>query len=406
MPRVSWKLNLAMLWFSQLVILAGYQALIPFVALFIKNDMGVTDPAELAVAVTAFNFAGTAGYAVFNPVWGTLSDRFGVKPMLLRGTFLAGIFFPMMAYCDNVWSLVILRFISASCAGTTAASQMMVARNTPDDHQGFALGILTTSLWGGSMLGYVFGGLIIHYFDYAAAFWICGLLYIAGGISIIFTRDAKLIKPTHPVVHIKSSKFTAWLPKFTNAVWIMLALFILLGLIRNVETPFVALKVEELTDKDTAALWTGLTSAAVCVAAIISGVVSGYLVDRYPAGKILIPVMLISALAITMQGCASALWFFTAGRILLYIAAGGLQPVCQKILSMITPPRKRGSVFGFASSAQSVGGMLAAVIGGFAMSYWSVSGTFYIGAIMFVIALPVFLHGISLAMRPFVFHRH
>ena len=69
-PRVSWKLNLAMLWFSQLVIFAGFQALIPFVPLFIKNELGITDEVELATAVTAFNFFGTFAYAIFCPVWG------------------------------------------------------------------------------------------------------------------------------------------------------------------------------------------------------------------------------------------------------------------------------------------------------------------------------------------------
>jgi hypothetical protein len=69
-PRpVSWKLNLAMLWFSQLLILAGFQALIPFIPLFIKNELGVIDHDELALAVVVFNFLGTAAYAIFNPIW-------------------------------------------------------------------------------------------------------------------------------------------------------------------------------------------------------------------------------------------------------------------------------------------------------------------------------------------------
>ena len=225
MPRVSWKLNLAMLWFSQLVIMAGFQALTPFVSLFIKNDMGVSSPGELAFAVAAFNFACTAGYAIFNPVWGVLSDRFGVKPMLLRGTFLTGIFFPMMAYSRSVWVLVLLRFISAACAGTTAASQMMVARNTPDEHQGFAQGVLTTAIWGGAMLGNVIGGLLIHFFNYKVAFWFCGLLYAVGGISILFTRDGEIIRPSGKVVsHVTYRGLTAYLPKFSTAVWIMLVI--------------------------------------------------------------------------------------------------------------------------------------------------------------------------------------
>ena len=402
-PRpVSWKLNLAMLWFSQLLILAGFQALIPFIPLFIKNELGVIDHNELAVAVVAFNFLGTAAYAIFNPIWGLLSDRFGVKPMLLRGTFVTSIFFILMAYSKTVTMLVFLRFISAGCAGTTAASQAMVARNTPDEHQGFALGVLTTAIWGGSVLGYVAGGLLIHYFNYTVAFWVCGIFYILGGISILFTRDAPIPEKTAKKhSHVTRASF---LPGFTRAVWIMLFLFLILGLIRTFEVPYIALKVEELTGKDTAAYWTGITSAAVCAAAIVSGIFSGYLVDRLPVAKLMLPIMLISAAALWMQGVAGSLWFFAVSRILLYTAAGGLQPVLQKVLSSVTPPRKRGSVFGFASSAQSIGTMLAAVLSGAVMSALSISGVFCIAGLLFVIALPVILRGIFLATRPFVFH--
>ncbi|MBE6365664.1 MAG: multidrug efflux MFS transporter [Lentisphaerae bacterium] len=401
---VSWKLNLAMLWFSQLVILAGFQALIPFVPLFIKNELGIVDEAELAFAVSAFNFFGTMAYAIFNPIWGVLADRFGVKPMLLRGTFLTGIFFPLMAYSNTVFLLVVLRFISAACAGTTAASQMMIVRNTPDEHQGFALGVLTTAIWGGAMLGYVIGGLLIHYFDYTMAFWVCGALYLLGGISILFTRDGEI--HAAPVKkHHDSNGLSFLIPKFSHAVWIMLGLFFLLGIIRTFEVAYIALKVEELTSAETAALWTGITSAAVCAAAIISGVVSGYLVDRLPAGNILIPVMLISAVALVLQGWADNLWCFAAGRVLLYIAAGGLQPVLQKVLSSVTAARKRGAVFGFASSCQSCGGMTSAVLSGIVMTCISVSGVFYVAALCFLIALPICLYGISNASRPFKFHR-
>lgn len=403
-PKVSWKLNLAMLWFSQLVIFAGFQALIPFVSLFIKNELGVTDTVELAAAVTAFNFFGTFAYAIFNPIWGTLADRFGVKPMLLRGTFVTGLIFPLMAYSKTVWFLVLLRFITAGCAGTTAASQTMIVRNTPNEHQGFALGVLTTAIWGGSMLGFVIGGLLIHYFNYTVAFWVCGLMYIAGGISILFTRDGA-IQPTHAKSHIKQSGLSKWIPPLTHQVWVMLMLFLLMGFVRSFEAPYIALKVEELTSKETAAFWTGITSAVVCGAAILSGICTGWLVDRLPPQKILYPVMIISAVALAGQGFAKNLIVFAVSRVILYMAAGGLQPVLQKTLAQITPARKRGSVFGFASSTQGIGTMLAAAGGGVAMVHCGISGVFYIGGLFFLIMLPIAVQSVNFALKVPVF-RH
>ena len=86
--KSSWKLNLVMLWFSQLLVMAGFSAMIPFIPLFLKDELMVTDKHDLALYITLFNFFGTMAYAIFVPIWGFLSDRFGVKPMLLRGTFV------------------------------------------------------------------------------------------------------------------------------------------------------------------------------------------------------------------------------------------------------------------------------------------------------------------------------
>ena len=168
-------MNLAMLWLSQLIILAGFQALGPFIPLFIKHDLGVVNEESLAFYVAMFQFFGTLAYCIFNPIWGRLSDRYGAKLMLLRGTFVTAFFFPMMAYVKSPEMLLFLRFLTAACAGTTAISNMMIVRNTPNNKQGFALGLLATAIWGGGMLGNVFCGFIIHYFGYKVSFWICGI---------------------------------------------------------------------------------------------------------------------------------------------------------------------------------------------------------------------------------------
>lgn len=405
MQQVSWKLNLAMLWFSQVAVLAGFNAFIPYIPLFIKDELGVTDPAALAAAIAAFNFFGQLAYATFNPIWGVLSDRFGVKPMLLRGTFLTAVIFPLMAYSKTVAMLVFLRFLSAACAGTTAASNTMVARNTPDDKQGFALGVLSTAIWGGSMLGFVIGGFLIKFFNYEMTFWMCGILYFVAGITIIFTRDGTIRAPAAVHRHFKAHGLAAAMPRFTRAVWIMLMLFLVLGFIRSFEVAYIVLRVEELIGKTDAAVWTGIISAAVAMAAVVSGIVSGYLADRIPFSRLLIPAMLISALALVIQGAAHGLAAFAVGRVLLYTAAAGLSPILQKLLSSVTPPRKRGSVFGFSSTAMCAGNMLAFAASGYAMYHLGISGVFYLTAALFMLALPFLLHFITAALRRRPFHR-
>lgn len=405
MKKISWKKNLVLLWLSQLAVMSGFSAMIPFIPLFIKNEYGITDKGDLAFYVAAFNFFGTLAYAVFCPIWGTLADKFGVKPMLLRGTFVTSWMFPLMAYVPSAGWLIFLRFLTAACAGTTAASQVMIARNTPDNKQGFAQGVLTTAVWGGAMLGNVLGGFIIHYFNYTSAFWLCGILYVFAGVAVVYTQDdfsgTLQRKNTHPV---RMKKTIPLLPAFTRTVWIFLLLFLLMGTIRTIEAPYVALKIEAITGNKEAAYWTGIVSAIACVGAILSGVINGYLSDKLQPLKLLLPLLLLSALALFLQGCAGNLFVFTASRTLLYIAAGGLPPILQKQLSSSTPKRKRGKVFGFSSAFNSSGGMLAAVIGGWSYSALGLNWVFYVAAILFILSIFAFCGGMKKALslqKPF-----
>ena len=407
-----WMINLIALWFSQILVMAGFSALIPFIPLFITQQLGISDKSQVAVAVSLFSFFGSMAYAIFCPIWGKLSDRFGVKPMLLRGTFVTCFIFPLMGYVKGMASgistifpfvsavglLIFLRFLSAACAGTTAASQVMIVRTVPDDKQGFALGSLTTSVWGGSMLGNVIGGLIIDKYGFLASFWFCGILYLLAGIAILFTRDNPVrLKPAPK--RIARNGIRNFMPSFTNAVWIMMGLFLLMGIVRSLEAPYIALKVKELAGAEKAAYWTGIVSAFVCIASVVSGVVSGWLSDRYSPKKILIPALSVSAVALILQGMANNLVLFALARSLLYIAAGGFHPVLQKALSLITPKRKRGAVFGFSSCMNSSGVMLAALLGGYIYMCTTINGVFYVTAVAQLLSLPVLVTCINLAMQ-------
>lgn len=442
--QVNWQLNMWMLWFSQLLIFAGFSAMIPYVPLFIRDVLQVSNEKDLVMYVTMFNFIGTGAYAVFNPIWGTLSDKWGVRPMLFRGSFVTAFIFPVMAYVSNVWVFILLRFITAACAGTTAASQMMVARNTPDDKQGFALGVLTTSIWGGSVLGNVMGGMLIHYTgSYAAVFWLCGIMYFISGFAIIFTRDTplhrkegrtsfltiRLPRSLYSILpdtmnsfllhlHIKTAlaedleennaaetgkiiqkkhPWTSYMPHLALIIWLLLLLFILMGISRSYTAPYLALKVASYT-KD-AAYWTGIVSAAVCAGAIFSGVIMGYLSDKISPLLLMIPVLVISALTLAFQGWASSILTFTVMRVIQNIIAGGIHPVLQKMLSSVTPKRSRGTAFGFASCASSIGTMLAALMGWGSHTLFSLDGIFYSAAVFTILIIPVFVFVMNMAVR-------
>ena len=317
--------------------------------------------------------------------------------MLLRGTFVTAFLFPIMGYVKSPEMFIFLRFLTAACAGTTAISNMMIVRNTPNERQGFALGLLATAIWGGSMLGNVCCGLIIHYLGYRESFWICGIMYFLAGFAVLFTRDdaVKYIPPKEK----KSFSWKAIFPQLSKEIWIILVLFIMIGFIRYFEIPYIAMKIKGITGLETAEYWTGIISAFVYLGAVISGAGIGYLSDRFPAKKLLIPIFLFSILGLLMQGYANDLWMFGIGRVLLYLAAGGLPSVIQKMLSQITPQEKRGSAFGLSSTFNGVGIMLATCASSATIYVMGCNGVFYVAAALFLIAMPFSLFCINKAIK-------
>ena len=382
--HLHWKRNLFLMWYSQILVWAGFAAVMPFIPLFMKEKLGLTEAGPLGMWISAFHFFGTLGYALFCPIWGALSDRFGVKPMLLRGTFGTAFIFPLMAWSGTPLILTVLRFASAAMAGTTAAAQILLVKNTPENKQGFALGVLSTAIWGGSMLGNVVGGIIVHYYGYAFTFIACGVMYFLAGIAVLparedFTPSPRLVK--------KQSRRLA-MPQFTQAVWMLLALMMLTGLVRYVEVPYLAMLVEAVTGPEKAAYWTGIISGFVAVGALLSGMITGYLADKVRPLYILIPAFLISVLTLLLQTYAENLVILGAARTIMYLAAGGTFSVLQKLLSAATPRRKRGKVFGFASTANSAGVMLSTIVAGGAMWVDGVRGVFLAAALLTLLLMP------------------
>ena len=384
-----WKVNLAMMWLSQLMVMTGFSAAMPFIPLFFKNQIGIVDEGECGVYVSLFNFFGTLAYAVFLPIWGTLSDRFGVKIMLLRGTFVTALIFPLMGWVQSAWLLIALRFVTAACAGTTAASQTLIVKNTPEDKLGFALGVFSTGFWSGAMLGNVLGGLFVHYYGYESTFFFCGVLYFIAGIFVLFAREDFQAMAPQMLAQKKNRYSSSMMPVFTISVWLTLALFILNGFVRSFEIAYPAMLIEQIAGEKFAAYWTGIISAFASVGALISGALFGYLADRLTPWQLLLPALLFSGILLLVQAGAESIAGFGISRTLMCIAGGGLQPVFQKVLSTVTPKRKRGKVFGWASTCSGIGTMAASVAAGGVIYMTNTRGVFYAAALLTFLMIPM-----------------
>ena len=113
--------------------------------------------------------------------------------------------------------------------------------------------------------------------------------------------------------------------------------------------------------------------------------------DRFAPQKLAIPILTVSAAATLWQAYSPGVASFIAARFFTYLAAGGIQPVLQVMLSRIITPETRGTYFGWSNSVNTAGGIICSPISA-AIAYWcNVRGIFAAGALTIALMIPLMI---------------
>lgn len=384
--RVNWKRNLLVVWLSQFLGLAGFGCAMPFIPLLLRDNLGITDDAVRGVFVSAYQFSGMLSFSFATIFWGMMADRFGYKIMLLRASYAAAFFFPWLAFAPSVWWLLGIRLVTSFFSGTYNAAQTLLVTTTPPEKHGFALGTLSTALWSGHMSGFMAGGLIVHYFGYTAAFVTCGALYFCGGLLVQFFAHDNFLR--HEPAAAKPAESPRKNRVFTPVVLALMGLFLLMGVARRIDEPFLAMIVEAVHGENGAAFFTGLVSSVAALGGLLAGIVIGYLSDRSNPRRLLLILLFGCGAATLLEAFAPNIAALLVLRFLAFFAAGGLMPVLQIVLARNTDPEMRGTFFGMSSSLNTTGGVVCALLSGVISYRFGVRGILVAAAMLFAAMIP------------------
>jgi DHA1 family tetracycline resistance protein-like MFS transporter len=97
---------------------------------------------------------------LFGPILGSLSDRFGRRPILLLSLLVMGIDYLVMAVAPSIWLLLIARLVAGVTAATYSTATAFIADITPPDQRGARFGLIGAGFGIGFVLGPLIGGLL------------------------------------------------------------------------------------------------------------------------------------------------------------------------------------------------------------------------------------------------------
>lgn len=386
-PSVNWKKNLFVIWLSQFLAMVGFGCCMPFIPLLLKENLHIDDENLRGVYVSIYYLAAMVSLCIASTVWGMLADRFGRKLMLLRASYAAAFFYPLLALAPNFWVLAGIRFVCSFFSGTVNPAQTLLIATTPSEKHGFALGVLSTATSSGNMLGYLLGGVIVHYYGYTTAFFTCGGIYLASGLLVhIFAKDdfnVKLAKKER-----SKGQYTFREAATPAVIWILI-LFLFMGTSNRLVQPYMALLVEAVHGFKGAAFYTGIVSAASSVGGFFSGLCIGWLCDRIAPRKLLLPILLFGTASTAAIALSPNVEMLILSRFLAAFAVSGIQPVLQLMLTKITRKELRGTYFGWSASINTAGGIICSFLGGSVVWLTGVRGVYITAAIILALMIPL-----------------
>src|ERR1700760_1646093 len=283
--------------FGSFTTIVAMTLLLPFLPIYVEQ-LGVTDPAAIAEWSGAAYGAAFFSAALTAPLWGYLADRYGRKLMLIRASLGMAIAMSLIGMAHNVYELVGLRLLAGLLGGYASGSSILVAAQTPKSRSGWALGVLSSGIMAGSLVGPLIGGIMPPIIGIRATFLFAGAV-----IFVTFLATTFLIREDRrPEQKERKKSVIGWaqIPDKRPIVAMMGT-----GLLRMPPNmwiePIITVYVAQFAEPSRVTFIAGLVMSAAALGSILSSTQLGKLADRVGHWKVIIVCLAVSALLLVPQ---------------------------------------------------------------------------------------------------------
>lgn len=356
-----WRQNLFVCVFGSFTTIVAMTLLIPFLPLYVES-LGVADQAAIDEWSGAAYGASFLTAALVAPLWGRLADRYGRKLMMIRASLGMAIAISLIGLAQNVWQLFALRLLVGILGGYASGSTILVAAQTPKSRSGWALGVLSTGIMAGNVVGPLIGGALPPLIGIRQTFWA-----VAAMIFIAFLATTFLIREVRwPMVHrAKYSRGWAAIPD-THPIIAMLVTGLLLMIAQMSIEPIITVYVGQIVPNGAQITSVaGLVMSAAALGSVLSAAHLGRLADRIGHWNVLVACLFTSTILLIPQAFVTAGWQLIGLRFLMGLSLGGLLPCIASVIRHNVPETTVGYVLGYSTSTQYAGQVLGPLAGGF-----------------------------------------
>jgi DHA1 family multidrug resistance protein-like MFS transporter len=391
--RAVGRRNFQVVWAANFVTAIGMMAFIPLFPLYLR-ELGVEGegPERVWSGVMA---AGAPLMAAFmGPLWGSLGDRVGRKPMLMRANLAIVLFVGSMGLVSTVWQLLALRLAQGLFSGFIAPAMTLVSVSAPPEQQGRTMGWLQTGVLCGSAVGPLVGGAVADAFGLRAVFLVCASLNVVALVLVgLFVVEPERSRPKGGELKGPGALVQAVLRDLRVLLASRALRGVLIGVFAvrfgaSVVEPVLALFVETLKGVDPAHLATdaGLVFSAQVAATVFVTPLWGRLGDSRGPRRVFRLCAAGAALSYAAQAWVTTLPALMVLRFISGAFLAGIMPTAYSAASRHSSTDARGGAYGFTFSSVILARGLGLLAGGWLAAHVGLAPLFVIGGVLMGVA--------------------
>jgi len=366
--------GLTFVFFTLLLDVLGFGLLIPVgprLVAFVQGmpATGAEHETSIAVGILAATYA--AMQFIFSPLIGSLSDRFGRRPVLLVALFGSGIDYFIGAMAPSLWVLFVTRAVSGISGATVPVCSAYIADVTTPEKRAAGYGLIGAAFGLGFVFGPLIGGVLgddqivlplVGRGDIRYPYIAAGILTMLNWLYGYFVVPESLPRDKRrPFSWSKSNPLGAirWLTHHPVVLTLAAALFLLNVAQFGLHTTWVLSMQARFHWTTTQVGWSLFTVGIS--AAIVQGLLARKIVPALGERVCLVGGIILGVLAFIAYGAATHGWMIYA--FIAIASIGGVAgPAAQAITSKAIGPTEQGLLQGALGSLTSVAGVIGPLI--------------------------------------------
>lgn len=303
---------------------------------------------------------------IFTPVWGTLSDRYGRRPVILVAIALSAFSYLLFAHASTLLLLVASRMLTGAGSGNITAAQAYITDITPPEGRAKAMGIIGAAFGLGFIFGPPMGSLIYTRFGVE---WVG---YLAAAICVLnfwavwaFLPESIARRDTGRSVRIAPVTGAIRALRDVRFRHLYLISFIFITAFSMMQMTVALLWIDDyhLSEEQIGLMFAGVGLAS----AIVQGGMIGWLQHTFGEQRLMVYGSLCMAVGLGMIPFIPQDWFVPLSIVsiaLLSLGNGCLNPTLLSLLSRNAQQHEQGEVLGTNQSFGSLARIAGPALGG------------------------------------------